>query len=182
MRRPPLFLCFLLVISCQTRAPNAPSSTAAENPAPTNAEVLAYLEDKPLPVTAHGGRPLLIRQEWIEALSVRNDSVRSDAGPWRTGISFIYNNSRARYAVEAVVEHQIVGAQRVFQALRVRRIDALSGCARITLESKARLQYTRKPMDKAKVTILISRPISLEQLKKYASTKPLRRPSPLTKR
>jgi hypothetical protein len=35
-----------------------------------------------------------------------------------------------------------------------------------------------KPTEKAKVTILVTRPISLEQLKKYASTKPLRRPAP----
>jgi hypothetical protein len=32
-----------------------------------------------------------------------------------------------------------------------------------------------KPTDKAKVTVLITRPVSLEHLKKYASTKPLRR-------
>ena len=35
-----------------------------------------------------------------------------------------------------------------------------------------------KPTDKAKVTVLITRPVPLEQLKKYASTKPLRRPAP----
>jgi hypothetical protein len=39
-----------------------------------------------------------------------------------------------------------------------------------------------KPNDKAKVTVLIIRPITLEQLKKYASSKPLRRPDPRTKR
>ena len=39
-----------------------------------------------------------------------------------------------------------------------------------------------KPTDKAKVTVLINRPVTLEQLKKYASSKPLRRPDPRTKR
>jgi hypothetical protein len=39
-----------------------------------------------------------------------------------------------------------------------------------------------KPTDKAKVTVLINRPITLEQLKKYASSKPLRRPAPRTNR
>jgi hypothetical protein len=39
-----------------------------------------------------------------------------------------------------------------------------------------------KPTEKAKVTVLLTRPISLEQLKKYASPKPLRRPAPRTKR
>ncbi|HTU88790.1 MAG TPA: hypothetical protein VMF69_01720 [Gemmataceae bacterium] len=39
-----------------------------------------------------------------------------------------------------------------------------------------------KPTDKNKVTVLVSRPIPLEQLKKYASPKPLRRPAPRPKR
>ena len=39
-----------------------------------------------------------------------------------------------------------------------------------------------KPTEKAKVTILVSHPIALEQLKKYASAKPLRRPAPRPKR
>jgi hypothetical protein len=38
-----------------------------------------------------------------------------------------------------------------------------------------------KPTDKTKVTVLVTRPIALEQLKKYASTKPLRRPAPRPK-
>ena len=37
------------------------------------------------------------------------------------------------------------------------------------------------PTDKVKVTVIIHRPITLEQLKKYASSKPLRRPAPRTK-
>jgi hypothetical protein len=39
-----------------------------------------------------------------------------------------------------------------------------------------------KPTDKAKVSVLVSRPVPLEQLKKYASAKPLRRPAPRPKR
>lgn len=38
------------------------------------------------------------------------------------------------------------------------------------------------PTDNAKVTVLINRPVTLEQLKKYASSKPLRRPDARTKR
>jgi hypothetical protein len=38
-----------------------------------------------------------------------------------------------------------------------------------------------KPTDKSKVTILVTRPIPVEQLKKYASNKPLRRPAPRSK-
>jgi hypothetical protein len=39
-----------------------------------------------------------------------------------------------------------------------------------------------RPADKAKVTVLINRPIPVEQLKKYASAKPLRRPERRPKR
>jgi hypothetical protein len=39
-----------------------------------------------------------------------------------------------------------------------------------------------KPNDKSKVTVLVTRPVPLEQLKKYASPKPLRRRAPRSKR
>ncbi len=39
-----------------------------------------------------------------------------------------------------------------------------------------------KPTDNTKVTVLITRPVSVEQLKKDASTKPLRRPAPRSPR
>ncbi len=39
-----------------------------------------------------------------------------------------------------------------------------------------------KPTDKSKVTVLVTRPVPLEQLKKYASPKPLRRAAPRSKR
>jgi hypothetical protein len=38
-----------------------------------------------------------------------------------------------------------------------------------------------KPTDKPKVTVLVTRSVPLEQLKKYASSKPLRRPAPRPK-
>ena len=38
------------------------------------------------------------------------------------------------------------------------------------------------PTDKAKVIVLITHPVPLEQLKKYASTKPVRRPAPRSQR
>jgi hypothetical protein len=39
-----------------------------------------------------------------------------------------------------------------------------------------------KPTEKTKVTVLVTHPVSLEKLKKYASAKPLRRPAPRSKR
>jgi hypothetical protein len=118
-------LAILLALSCRANVPSAPSSPGSENPAPTNVEILAYLEDKPLPGVRLGGKPLAMRLEGIEALSVRRDSIRIDGGPWRTGISFIYNTWRARYAVEAIVVHETIGAQRVFHALHVQRMIAV---------------------------------------------------------
>ena len=38
-----------------------------------------------------------------------------------------------------------------------------------------------KPTNKVKVTIVVTHPVPLELLKKYASTKPLRRPAPRPK-
>jgi hypothetical protein len=119
------FLVIFLLPSCRTGASHAPLSAVAENAAPTNVEILAYLEDKPLPIARPGGRPQVIHLEGIEALSVGRDSIRSDVGLWLTEISFIYNTSQARYAVEAVVVHLTIGAQRVFYALRWQRVMAV---------------------------------------------------------
>ncbi len=38
-----------------------------------------------------------------------------------------------------------------------------------------------KPTEKVKVTVLVTHPVSLEHLKKYANSKPLRRPAPRSK-
>jgi hypothetical protein len=91
--------------------------------APTNAEVLAYLEGKPLPVENLGKKPAVIRLEGIEALSVRSGGARSVCGWMVTAISFIYNTSRGRYTVEAALEHQTAGTQRVFSSFKITRIS-----------------------------------------------------------
>jgi hypothetical protein len=118
-------LVALLAVSCRTKAPEAVSQAIEKNIAPSNAEVLAYLEDKSLPVGRPCGRPEIIHLEGIEALSVGRNSIPSKAGPWLTGVSFIYNTSRARYAIDAVLVHQTIGAQRVFHELRLQRIVAV---------------------------------------------------------
>src|SRR5262249_48856024 len=86
MRR--LAFLFPLVLLWCGRDP-APVAMLApqKNAAPTNFKILAYLQDKPLPISKPGGQPYLIHLEGIEALSVRNDSYRSSGSPWRTGIS-----------------------------------------------------------------------------------------------
>lgn len=119
------FLVIFALVSCGRQTAPVAAPAATDNVAPTNAEILAYLEDKPLPISKPGGQSYRIHLEGIEALSVRTDSIRSDAGPWQTGISFIYNTWRARYAIEAVVVHETIGAQRVFHALRLARVMAL---------------------------------------------------------
>jgi hypothetical protein len=89
---------------------------------PTNAEVLAYLEGKPLPIPRRGDMLGEIRLEGIEALSVARSGIFADAGLWSTAISFVYNTGRARYNMEATVTHRVIGEQRVFYAFHVHRI------------------------------------------------------------
>jgi hypothetical protein len=50
--------------------------------------------------------------------------------------------------------------------------------ARGVQESNTHSEFAMKPPKKVKVTVQISHPLPLEILRKYASTKPLRRPRP----
>ena len=117
-----VFLLLLLVGSCRTRVLPPPSFAGDPDSSPTNAEVLAYLNGKALPVPEPRSHPLNIRLEGVEALSVERKGVRAESGDWSTKISIIYNSSRARYDVTATVEHRVVDEQRVFSALRFRHV------------------------------------------------------------
>ncbi len=112
-------LLMLLLLGCLGRqAEWEEPDNPAEDAIPTNAEVLIYLEGKTLPLEIAGGRPLKINLDGIEAFSVRRNRTRSASGHWLTAINFIYNNGRARYTVEACLEHQRIDEQRVFYDLR----------------------------------------------------------------
>jgi len=116
-------LPLLLVTSCHSHDAPALPITGDLKRMPTNAEILAYLEGKPLPVPGPISNPLVVNLEGIEALSVARNGYGTEAGAWSTPISFVYNTTRKRYTVEAVVEHQVVGDRRVFSALEIKRMD-----------------------------------------------------------
>src|SRR5262249_37135786 len=118
-----VLLLLLLPVSCRSHVPAPLSVSGDPERSPTNAEVLAYLEGKPLPVSRPGHGPLVVELGGIEALSVARDGGRTGDGAWPTTISFVYNTGCKRYTVEAVVQHQTIGDQRVFSALEIKRVD-----------------------------------------------------------
>jgi hypothetical protein len=119
--KPRFFLLLLLLaVSCRSHVP--PARPVLDRPErwPTNAEVLNYLEGKPLHVPQSENRPLLVNLDGIEALSVGRNGCGADRGAWSTPISFVYNTTRKRYQVDAVVAHQMVDDRRVFTALEIK--------------------------------------------------------------
>lgn len=118
-----VLMLLLLSVSCRSHVPSAFSVPGDPERSPTNAEVLAYLEGKPLRVSQPGNAPIFVQLVGIEALSVARNGGRTGDGAWSTPISFVYNTGRKRYTVEAVVQHQTIGNQRVFSALEIKRVD-----------------------------------------------------------
>jgi hypothetical protein len=117
-----VLVLLLLTLSCRTSV--LPPLCVAERPdrPPSNAEVLAYLQGKALPVEHLGSASPAIDLAGIEALSVARNSVRAHDEAWSTDLSFIYNTGRARYTVEAVVEHRVVDGQRIFNGFALKGI------------------------------------------------------------
>src|SRR5262249_13320546 len=74
-------LFLLLVSSCRARVAPAPFVGDPDSRL-TNAEIVAYLDGKILPVLKPGCDPLVIRLDGIEALSVEKRGVRGDVGVW----------------------------------------------------------------------------------------------------
>lgn len=119
----PRFVCLLLLLASSCRTSVAPAPFVGDpDSRPTNAEIVAYLDGKILPVPKPGSDPLTIRLDGIEALSVERRGVQIDDGGWSTEISLIYNSSRARYDVMAAVEHRVIDGQRVISALRIQHV------------------------------------------------------------
>jgi hypothetical protein len=115
-------LLVLLTVSCRRDVEPSLSDDPGPESWPANPEVLAFLNGKTLPVLKSGGEPLVIGLDGIEALSVQRHGVHTPEGGWATGISLVYNSRWARYTVEAIVEHRLLGEERVFSAFTVKRI------------------------------------------------------------
>jgi hypothetical protein len=121
--KPRFFLLLpLLAVSCRSHV--SPARPGLDRPErwPTNAEVLIYLEGKPLPLPRPGNLPLVVNLDGIEALSVARNGSATEEGAWSTPISFVYNTTRKRYTIDAVVEHRLVGDLRLFTALEIKRV------------------------------------------------------------
>ena len=86
---------------------------------------MAYLDRVTIPAPKPGTGELTLRQVGIEALSVERQGTRTAGGAWATRISLIYNTGRARFAIEAVVEHQLIDGQRTFTAFRLKRVRSI---------------------------------------------------------
>jgi len=115
-------LLLLLAVSCRSHVP--PARPVLDRPErwPTNAEVLLYLEGKQLPVSQPENLPLVVNLDGIEALSVARNGSATEEGAWSTPISFVYNTTRKRYTIDAIVEHRLVGDLRRFTALEIKRV------------------------------------------------------------
>lgn len=122
MRLRVVLLSLLFAASCHHDGVDSLPPAREASDSPTNLEVLAYLAGRTLPPQQIGNKSLVIRLDGIEALSVTRSSSRIGDDTWSTAISFVYNTTRARYTVEARVEHRVVEGQRVFHALRLRRV------------------------------------------------------------
>ena len=117
-----VLLLLLLASSCRARA--LPPLSYADTPdrPPSNADVLACLQGKLLPVVQPGNSPVAINLGGIEALSVARFSSRTGEDRWATDLSIIYNTGRARHMVEAIVEQRTIDGRRECSLVTFRSI------------------------------------------------------------
>jgi hypothetical protein len=118
-------LFLLLLASCGPGGGSIDSNDPGPESWPTNADVVAYLDGQPIPTLKSGSREVKIRPVGIEALSVEPHGSPTADGSWATRISLIYNSGRARFTIDAVVEHRLIEGRRTFTAFLVKRVQRL---------------------------------------------------------
>ena len=118
-------LLFLLLASCGPGGHGLHSDDPGPESWPANSDVVAYLDRVTIPAPKPGTGELTLRQVGIEALSVERQGTRTAEGAWATRISLIYNTGRSRFAIDAVVEHQLADGQRTFTAFRLKRVRSI---------------------------------------------------------
>jgi hypothetical protein len=133
MKRLILFVLFACSIGC-TRvgstagvAPAAPAPVEAADGHPSKAEVLDYLDGKPMPLALSGpeakaDNTVTLQKGEIDALEVEQAGTSVDGGPWVTKITFLVNSATGKYAVRAEVKHRRVENKRAFFGLEFREI------------------------------------------------------------
>src|SRR4051812_20312204 len=100
-------------------APPAPAPTEGSDSFPSKAEVLDYLDGKPMPLALAGpeakaGNTVTLRRDQIDALQVDRGGSSVNGGPWLTSITFLANTPEGKYAVRAQVQHRRVEGKRAF--------------------------------------------------------------------
>ena len=123
---------FLVLLSV-TALPNAAALDESMGEGfPTRGQVTRYLEGKRVEGRFHNPfagpepeartRSLLIKKGQIAAVGFGKGSSRENDEPWTTYIIFIVQTRHKRYAVEGVIRHTEVGADRAFYGFKVTRI------------------------------------------------------------
>jgi hypothetical protein len=102
---------------------NAPGQTRVDYP--TNDEVLDYLDGKDIALSdPESGSDLAaksctLRRSQIDALEVAQNKVTPVGEPSISGVTFILNSDRGRYAVHGVVSYRLVQEKCAFFGFNV---------------------------------------------------------------
>jgi hypothetical protein len=108
--------------------PPAPAPAAdGSDGYPSKAEVLDYLDGKPMPLALAGpdakpGNTVTLRPDHIDALQVEQGGVAVDGGPWKTSVTFLVHTPEGKYAVRAQVLHRRVEDKRAFFGLEFKEV------------------------------------------------------------
>ena len=99
-----------------------PSGEPQEEPYPSRAEVLAYLDGKTIrsPKSAQPEISLTLKKDQIETLVVSQSRI-SGGELWSTPVQFIVVTEKHRYAVEARVSHNWIEGKRVFYGIEIQQ-------------------------------------------------------------
>jgi hypothetical protein len=106
-------------------APPAPAEGA--DAYPSKAEVLDYLDGKPMPLAligpdAKADNTVTLRRDQIDALEVDRGGSAVNGGPWMTSVTFLANTPQGKYAVRAQVLHRRVEDKRAFFGVEFKEV------------------------------------------------------------
>ena len=108
-------------------APPAPAPAEGSDSYPSKAEVLDYVDGKPMPLALTGpdakaDNTVALRRDQIDALEVDRGGSSADGGPWLTSVTFLADTPRGKYAVRAQVQHRRVEDKRAFFGVEFKEV------------------------------------------------------------
>ena len=128
MKRLILVMLFACAFGCTRVGSTAGTgSDEAADSYPSKAEVLDYLNGKPMPLALSGPEAkaenmVTLQKGEIHALEVQKAGTSVDNGPWVTSITFLIDTATGKYAVRAEVKHRRVENQRAFFGLEFKEV------------------------------------------------------------